>query len=102
MPTRRSLAIAALLLPFVAVPAAAYITKDDGDLVVENRTDLPQRGTHSSRVLKRFGQPLTRHGPVGKPPISRWDYPGFSVFFEHDLVLHSVVIKNGEPQVPAE
>jgi len=28
---------------------------------------------------------------VGDPPISRWEYNGFSVYFEHDLALHSVI-----------
>jgi hypothetical protein len=28
---------------------------------------------------------------VGKPPISRWEYPGFIVYFESDHVIHSVV-----------
>jgi hypothetical protein len=27
---------------------------------------------------------------VGKPPITRWDYPGFSVFFEGDRVIDTV------------
>jgi hypothetical protein len=27
---------------------------------------------------------------VGHPPITRWDYPAYSVFFEHDHVLHTV------------
>ena len=31
-------------------------------------------------------------GPaVGNPPISRWEYPGFVVYFEHEHVIHSVV-----------
>jgi hypothetical protein len=28
---------------------------------------------------------------VGEPPISRWEYTGYTVYFEHDLVLHSVI-----------
>jgi hypothetical protein len=28
---------------------------------------------------------------VGAPPITRWDYAGFSVFFEHDRVIDAVV-----------
>jgi hypothetical protein len=27
---------------------------------------------------------------VGAPPITRWDYADFSVFFEHNLVIHAV------------
>jgi hypothetical protein len=41
-------------------------------------------------VEKQFGAPTTRHPTVGKPPITRWDYPNFSVFFEGDRVIDSV------------
>jgi hypothetical protein len=42
-------------------------------------------------VETKFGAPQERHGAVGEPPISRWDYPGFKVFFEKDRVIHAVV-----------
>ena len=32
-----------------------------------------------------------RHPTVGQPPITRWDYNGFAVFFEHDRVIDAVV-----------
>ena len=51
---------------------------------------LPQRGMSSRAVLARYGQPSRRHEAIGKPPIRRWDYAGFSVYFEHDHVVHSV------------
>jgi hypothetical protein len=51
----------------------------------------PARGTTMSRVEAQFGAPTERVPAVGDPPISRWEYPGFTVFFEHDRVLHSVV-----------
>ena len=48
-------------------------------------------------VEQKFGQPSQRHNAVGgggvkHPPITRWDYPGFSVFFENDRVIHSVAL----------
>jgi len=42
-------------------------------------------------VEARFGKPQASHGPVGDPAIVRWDYPGYSVYFEFDRVLTSVV-----------
>jgi len=51
---------------------------------------LPRQMMTKPQVRERYGEPEARHGPVGDPPISRWDYAGFSVYFEHDLVLHSV------------
>jgi hypothetical protein len=44
-------------------------------------------------VRARFGDPATAHAPVGDPPITRWDYDGWSVYFEYDLVLFTVLQK---------
>ncbi|MCL5041232.1 MAG: phosphodiesterase [Gammaproteobacteria bacterium] len=51
---------------------------------------LPSRGTSTQHVLQRHGEPQTRHPAVGQPPITRWDYADFSVYFEHNHVVHSV------------
>ena len=32
------------------------------------------------------------YATVGQPPITRWDYPHFSVFFEKDRVIHAVAL----------
>lgn len=53
--------------------------------------ELPRRSMTMAQVEERFGEPVTRHSAVGEPPITRWDYPDFSVFFEHNRVLHAVV-----------
>lgn len=58
---------------------------------VDGTSDMPRRAMTKSEVERRFGEPRSRHAPVGEPPITRWDYAEFSVFFEHDRVLHSVV-----------
>lgn len=57
---------------------------------------LPARGESMPTVLKLFGQPITKHPAVGggspkHPPITRWDYAGFSVFFERGTVIDAVV-----------
>lgn len=61
------------------------------------QASLPQRGMSMDTVRAKFGNPVTEHpavptneGPL-HPPITRWDYPGYSVFFENSTVLHSVV-----------
>ncbi len=51
----------------------------------------PTRGITMNRVEAQFGAPSERHAAIGNPPITRWDYPGFSVFFEHQHVIHSVI-----------
>ncbi|MGA0002404.1 MAG: hypothetical protein ACO3IZ_12255 [Steroidobacteraceae bacterium] len=56
---------------------------------------VPLPGSSMAAVEASLGAPTNRHGPVGDPPITRWDYPGLAVFFEYDKVLHSVVIQGG-------
>ena len=50
----------------------------------------PSRGMSQARVEAEYGQPDSREGAVGDPPISRWEYTTFVVFFERDRVIHSV------------
>jgi hypothetical protein len=44
-----------------------------------------------NQVAAKFGAPVSKIPAVGNPPISRWDYPGFVVYFEREHVIHSVV-----------
>lgn len=53
-------------------------------------------------VTQRYGMPLKKYAPVGgsspvRPPITRWDYKGFSVFFEHRIVIDTVVPNRPPP-----
>jgi hypothetical protein len=50
----------------------------------------PTRGMTQARVEQTYGSPTAKQSAVGDPPITRWDYAGFVVFFEHDRVIHSV------------
>ncbi len=72
-------------------PAHAALIVDDGKVAVAPaNVPQPARGILMKTVEKQFGAPTTRHPTVGKPPITRWDYPNFSVFFEGDRVIDSV------------
>lgn len=72
--------------------AAAETLVIDGKVQVEpSSVPRPVRGASMKSVQQRFGEPVTRHATVGKPPITRWDYPKFSVFFEYDHVIDAVV-----------
>jgi len=51
---------------------------------------IPQQGSSQQQVLASFGKPVKRHATVGQPPITRWDYQSFSVYFEHNTVINSV------------
>ena len=44
----------------------------------------------TERVQSEFGEPQSREAAVGEPPISRWHYAGFVVYFEYDRVIHAV------------
>ncbi|MEM7082746.1 MAG: phosphodiesterase [Pseudomonadota bacterium] len=50
----------------------------------------PARGMTMAQVESRFGIPDVRRAPVGNPPITRWEYPSFVVYFEYRHVIHSV------------
>jgi hypothetical protein len=71
------------LLGALAAPAAAALAGG-------NPGAPPERGARMQAVEAALGAPAERHEAVGDPPISRWDYPGFIVFFEHDRVIHAV------------
>ena len=51
----------------------------------------PTRGMSMEAVKSRFGEPAQIHPQVGDPPITRWDYADYSVYFEYRRVLTSVV-----------
>jgi hypothetical protein len=57
------------------------------------RTELPTRGMSMAQVETRFGAPAERHAAVGQPPITRWVYPSFVVYFEYQHVVHTVAVK---------
>jgi hypothetical protein len=92
-------AVLALSLGFLmAGPASADVLLMDS-VQSSPRTEAPRTGLNMDSVRTRFGNPATEHPAVSTegnplhPPITRWDYDGYSVFFENDLVLHSVVYR---------
>lgn len=84
----------ALLAVCLAAGATAALAEpivvDDQVVVRQASVPVPGRGMTMTAVEKQFGAPADRHPSVGQPPITRWDYQGFSVFFERDRVIHSV------------
>lgn len=61
---------------------------------------LPQLGESKRSVLERFGLADEEHPPVGQPPITRWDYRTFSIYFEYDHVVNSVL--HHQPRHPTK
>lgn len=70
------------------------------ETVMLNKTTVraiaaPERGLSMNQVEKRFGAPQAKLPPAGgdapkHPVINRWQYNGFTVYFEGSIVIHSV------------
>lgn len=91
MKTRSLIVLACLLAPAGAAVAETLVVDDQVQLR-NSAVERPHRGATMQSVEKQFGAPTERHATVGQPPITRWDYPGFSVFFEKDRVIHAVAL----------
>ena len=55
------------------------------------RMELPKNGQNKTDVEAQFGTPVEKNDAVGDPPISSWKYDTYSVYFEYDLVLSTVL-----------
>jgi hypothetical protein len=99
----------AFILLASLLPAAARadaVQMPAGGSAASAPASAPRKGLTMSQVVKQFGEPQTKHAAVGggsahQPPITRWDYNGFSVFFEHEHVVDSVV-PGDRPEVKHE
>lgn len=69
------------------------------DVLIINRInqtqtfDMPKRGMTMSQVINQFGEPKLKKPAVGEPPITEWQFDKFSVYFERQWVINSVVYK---------
>ena len=84
------LAFILLSLPVVA----DVLTIPNIDKQSENSADTvprPSRGMTMEEVTAQYGNPKQVLPPVGNPPITRWIYEKFTVHFERNYVIDSVV-----------
>jgi hypothetical protein len=72
------------------VALAETMVVDDQVVLRPSNVARPARGVTMAVVEAKFGAPQTRYPAVGKPAITRWDYAGFSVFFEGERVIDAV------------
>ena len=86
---RRALIVGLLSLAPLALQADVLLL-DGVEMSAQSAAARPSRGMTMQRVESAFGAPSSRHAAVGEPPITRWEYPEFVVFFEHQHVIHSV------------
>lgn len=103
--------LACLLLGIAAATASAQDTTTtrvvEGDVLLIDRvertrgqTTLPRRGLLMSQVETQYGAPTQKMPAVGggsplRPPITRWIYPEFTVYFENNHVVNAVVNRAG-------
>lgn len=57
----------------------------------EYSIQLPGRGMAMEKVQARFGEATDKISAVGEPPITKWIYKDFTVYFESEFVIHAVV-----------
>jgi hypothetical protein len=89
----RTLIATAFLMLGASAPVLAEILAVDGQVAIKaSGVETPQRGSSMEAVEARFGAPSNKSSAVGTPPITKWFYPNFVVVFEHDKVLHAVVV----------
>lgn len=62
--------------------------------------DLPAQGMSMSAVQKQYGAPAQKLPAIGKPPITRWVYPDFTVVFERKHVIHSMTVRKAGAPAP--
>ncbi|PHS25734.1 MAG: hypothetical protein COA83_04785 [Methylophaga sp.] len=77
-------ASAASLAETLTVPTYSVANSSAGVL-------RPTRGISMSAVTQKFGQAQQKSAAIGEPPITKWTYPDFIVFFEYSQVIHSVI-----------
>lgn len=66
--------------------------------------ERPKTGMLQAQVKSHFGSPLKEFPPKGKPAISRWEYDKFTVYFENDHVIYTVLkpIKHDDVEIKME
>ena len=89
MQTLRNLSILAMAIGLMA--GANAQTGQGATISAGEDGSRPTRGTTQAQVEAKFGSPVSKKGAVGDPPISSWEYQGFTVYFEYDRVIHAVL-----------
>ena len=89
------------LLNLVPVPASADTVQIPIGQQGQEKQNLqrPVTGMSQEQVRTEFGNPINWTNPVGEPPISKWTYADFVVYFEYDHVIHSVLRHVAQPDI---
>lgn len=91
---KRSVILLACLLGAGAPVQADVLLLDSIESAPPNSSNglmRPRGGSTMAIVRGGFGEPAAIQDAVGDPPITRWTYPDYTVYFEHDRVIEVVV-----------
>ncbi len=102
-----------MLTMAVALGVASFTSVAFADTLLVDRVDRevsvakPKRGMSMDAVAAQFGEPQSKLEPVGgghpsQPPITRWIYPEFTVYFEHSHVVDAVVNRTTALEQPPQ
>lgn len=94
MQNNKSLIYITLLISLITAPlslSAETISIINEPENSENGVLRPTRGMTMQQVEAKFGTPLSEEPAVGDPPITRWNYDKYTVYFEHQYVIHASV-----------
>ncbi|HLF32451.1 MAG TPA: hypothetical protein VI566_15670 [Xanthomonadales bacterium] len=85
-----------IVLTLILMLTAPFVAADV--LLIEQvrqvgRMNVPVNGQTMAKVEAAFGAPQSKNNPVGDPPITSWKYERWSVYFEYDRVLFTVLDK---------
>ena len=104
MKLRFVLGSAPLLATVLMAATAAHADSFDvrSNAAHGHRSDVPHRGMTMAQVEQAYGAPVDKLPTAGgdaprHPPINRWRYNGFTVYFERNRVIHSVVDAASQP-----
>lgn len=76
-----------IALPVLAQPDTVMV----GDQGMNKPVERPTNGMSETQVASKYGEPSVKTSAVGNPPISKWQYEAFTVYFENGRVIHSVL-----------
>ncbi len=92
-----SLLTSCLLVSYVPAVQSETVQIPIGQQGQNKSIQRPKTGQSQESVKQQFGNPIDWTNPVGDPPITKWTYGEFVVYFEYDHVIHSVLKHTPQP-----
>ena len=86
----KTLVILACLMSGVTGHAEILNTPRTGN-ISEKSISIPVKGMTMQQVEAQFGHPDQKLPAVGDPPIIRWIYDRYTIYFERQYVIHTVI-----------